>query len=974
MLNIKNDFLHSSNRGQSILFGITFIISLTQSADVLTSYPCPRMCGCYQGDIQNEVISVVCRLDAVSPEVDLSVIKTSVPSVLYIMCSSEASISQVRSDMFTSLSSFTGLYIENCKIPFMKMSFLFGLHSLEQLEIKSAGKLKMEDSIFYHIPNLTHITITSSQVTKLPDLCRSENLKYINFTNNELPSMDSAGINCENKTILPNLSTLILDKNSISNISSRDFISVAHLKDLRIADGNLVSIEEGAFSSLREITYLDITNNSITEVSPSLFSKTLELQVLGLGRNPLSSVPKATFSFLRKLMVLTLDNAGLGNAVWFSLPNLHTLKDLQLQGNVISKLNKTILSNLIYLQNLDLGNNDLTELPTDIFHHMNELRFLHLNRNKLQEIKNGTFMGLINALNLDLSGNDIREIEKTVFYDLESVLKVDISENNLTRIPNFRMSRTVQWLNLCSNHIRKLSSGSFEGLQYLEHLNFSKNRLIDIQNGSFSHIPLLKTLDLSFNNIQYIQIDAFDGLQLLSELILHNNVLETISVEFLPLDNLLSIDLSYNKLTMKLKSGMFPKNIESIDLSDNKIDEVSQFAVKNYQTLRRLSLQNNKLTTLKMNDLVVPLQQSKKTMVYISGNPFNCDCSLIWLRNRVNDISMDSEYPLVGDIYNIECVAGYRIRTPLLLSTVEPGNMLCAYNQNCQETCTCCDDEQCGCLSVCPVGCSCYNSGSDKYHYVQCSNRGLNKLPDKFPANSTEVLLDKNNISSVHTMSFDRLIYLRVIHLDHNGILTLGNRSFNGLPQLEILYLNNNHIDQITDGVFENLRNLAELHLEFNKISFIEDGAFSYLESLSVLYLNHNRLMTLPDSVVKMLWIVDNITLSGNPWPCDCDFRINTLPILTNRSLIVFDFNNSFCHNSSVQNCNITEPKAAVFRKSVHILVVIIVTCSCCTFFITCVWLVFYSRYKINVCKNSSRNNPKKTDNNDNGTVLMHLL
>lgn len=152
-------------RWRSTLFGIVLIISLTQSADVLTSYPCPRMCGCYQGDIQNEMISVVCRLDAVSPEVDFSVIRTSVPSVLYIMCSSEASISQIRSDMFKSLSSFTGLYIEKCQISFMHGSFLLGLKSLEQLEIKSAGKLKIQDSVFYHVPKLTHITIKSRNQT-----------------------------------------------------------------------------------------------------------------------------------------------------------------------------------------------------------------------------------------------------------------------------------------------------------------------------------------------------------------------------------------------------------------------------------------------------------------------------------------------------------------------------------------------------------------------------------------------------------------------------------------------------------------------------------------------------------------------------------------------------------------------------------------------------------------------------------------
>lgn len=55
---------------------------------------------------------------------------------------------------------------------------------------------------------------------------------------------------------------------------------------------------------------------------------------------------------------------------------------------------------------------------------------------------------------------------------------------------------------------------------------------------------------------------------------LYNNVLEMILVEFLLLKNFFFIDLSYNKLFMKLKSGIFLKNIESIDIFDNKIDEV----------------------------------------------------------------------------------------------------------------------------------------------------------------------------------------------------------------------------------------------------------------------------------------------------------------------------------------------------------------------------------------------------------------
>lgn len=52
---------------------------------------------------------------------------------------------------------------------------------------------------------------------------------------------------------------------------------------------------------------------------------------------------------------------------------------------------------------------------------------------------------------------------------------------------------------------------------------------------------------------------------------------------------------------------------------------------------------------------------------------------------------------------------------------------------------------------------------------------------DKFFVNLIEVLLDKNNIFNVYIMSFDRLIYLRVVYFDYNGILMLGNCSFKGL-------------------------------------------------------------------------------------------------------------------------------------------------------------------------------------------------
>ena len=183
---------------------------------------------------------------------------------------------------------------------------------------------------------------------------------------------------------------------------------------------------------------------------------------------------------------------------------------------------------------------------------------------------------------------------------------------------------------------------------------------------------------------------------------------------------------------------------------------------------------------------------------------------------------------------------------------------------------------------------------------------------------------------------------IRVIHLDQCGIKTLSNYSFLGLTILDILFLNNNKIQRITNGVFSGLWNLTELHLEYNELSSIEEGAFSQLESLSILFLHHNNLKTLSNSAMRLLWILDNITLAGNPLSCNCSFIGNFLPQLTNSSSKIFpDLNVSICknarfrkqifmlYNSTSHSCTninyIGEVHVAIIEKWIYIIVVVAV-------------------------------------------------
>lgn len=959
-----------------MLLGIAFIlVGLARGENVLTSYPCPRQCNCYQGSVDEEVVSIVCRVDYIHPDDDFYVIRTQITSILYIICTEKDTLSHVKDGMFNNLESFMGLSVENCRVSYMPGNFLSGLQSLEQIEIKSAGTLEMEDSVFHQVPKLTHVTIASSHVVKMPDLCKLSNLKFLNVSDNDFQSMESTGVLCKNDTVLPHLTTLILDKNSIFNISSGSLKSLPNLNDFRIADGNLVNIEEDALSDIQKITFLDLTNNAISNVSVSQFSWNRELEVLGLGRNPLKQIHPKTFSSVKNLIVLTLDYSGLDNAVWESLYPFRQLKDLQLQGNSVTMLNRTVLRSLSSLRNLDLGDNRISDLSTEMFQAMAELQFLHVNQNNLTEIRNNTFLGLQKLVAFDLRGNRIKTIEKGAFSHFVSLAELDLSNNCLSEIPSFNNATTLQSLDLSSNYIQLLSSNALKGLQNLQNLVLFNNSIKQIETGVFRFVPALQTADFSFNEIHRILKETFEGLQQLSTLFLQNNLIENISIEGHDMPGLRTLNLSSNMLSSKIASGMFPDNVENLDLSYNNISDITEYAFYSYEHLRRLSLKGNKLTTLAMNDLAVPIDQSRRTIVYISDNPFDCDCKLIWLRKKVNEISMNSGFPMVGDIYSVQCEKGYRIQEPVPFYSIPTRDMLCEYTKECTKNCFCCEFEPCDCKFVCPYGCSCYSSADFMTtHYVQCTKRGLTKIPAGFPASSTEVSLDRNNISEIYSSSFVGLIYLRVIHLDHSGITTLANNSFIGLLQLKTLYLNNNELQEINRGVFNKLWNLTELHLEYNNIAYIEEGAFSALTSLSTLFLDHNLLISLPQSATNhFFWFLSNIRLGENPWSCSCDVMAEFIPMVMNRSMVISDYSDMFCKETGenanfsmkdvlVKRCtNITSEQVFEMKQLdnwpniLKILVITVAAIILTTFFIIiviCLWrpIVLFTHRKCKCC------------------------
>ena len=140
-----------------------------------------------------------------------------------------------------------------------------------------------------------------------------------------------------------------------------------------------------------------------------------------------------------------------------------------------------------------------------------------------------------------------------------------------------------------------------------------------------------------------------------------------------------------------------------------------------------------------------------------------------------------------------------------------------------------------GC-SGCPDTCSCLAN------VAHCEGRQLEAIPNDIPSVTTQLLLQRNNLS---TLNFNNLNLenLQVLDLRFNNIVFFSSQNLNGLP-LRVLKLDYNSINRnvfevaVLQSVEDTLTNLSISHNNFS--SRIDQSMFRYLEELIDLNLSNN--------------------------------------------------------------------------------------------------------------------------------------
>jgi Leucine-rich repeat (LRR) protein len=225
----------------------------------------------------------------------------------------------------------------------------------------------------------------------------------------------------------------------------------------------------------------------------------------------------------------------------------------------------------------------------------------------IKSVDDGAFFGLQKLVYIFIKGNPFYYVPRTTQWSQQLPLlkELHISGNNVKHLEdNYFNGGTFEVLDLRLNHIEFIEDETFSHSSFIKHLDLSSNWLMTISQGSFYGLKGLVYLDMSNNT------EVFDSIYLSEQPFLFLSELEHLNLA----NTSRKGDLPGTLLTgaQQLKylnlSGMhireFPvdvlhpvayKNLVSLDLSFNTIEQITSAQIKPFSALRELYLRDTRI-------------------------------------------------------------------------------------------------------------------------------------------------------------------------------------------------------------------------------------------------------------------------------------------------------------------------------------------------------------------------------------------
>ncbi|XP_044259203.1 leucine-rich repeat-containing protein 70-like [Tribolium madens] len=209
----------------------------------------------------------------------------------------------------------------------------------------------------------------------------------------------------------------------------------------------------------------------------------------------------------------------------------------------------------------------------------------------------------------------------------------------------------VQTLYLLDDSIREIQPGAFQDLPKLKNLLIQYNEISKIPAGIFNNLPKLTYLELGDNGISYIDPHAFDNLTRLTSIGLGNNKLDKIDSHWFEDKPALTYIQLTGNLIKKISADSFKslkgRKSMSVFLGDNPVETIENDALKGFEEISVLSLENLNLTSPEAF-----LQGLKIGTLEFNRNKFKCVEEEAFERVFVADTTEMKSNPLEAECLN----------------------------------------------------------------------------------------------------------------------------------------------------------------------------------------------------------------------------------------------------------------------------------------------------------------------------------
>lgn len=417
------------------------------------------------------------------------------------------------------------------------------------------------------------------------------------------------------------LVNLYLYENALSGSIPFELGKLKKLEKLLLWQNNFVGVIPQEIGNCSSLTMIDLSLNSLSGSIPWTFGSLTQLEELMLSNNNVSGSIPSVLSNATNLIQLQLDTNQISGLI---PPELGTLSKLvvffawqnQLEGSIPASL-----ASCSNLQALDLSHNSLTgSLPPDLFQLKNLTKLLLIsndisgsippeigNCSSLVRLRLGNNrianeipkeIGGLSSLNfLDFSGNRLSGSVPDEIGSCTELQMVDISNNTLEGpLPNSLSSLSgLQVLDVSTNRFVGPIPASLGRLVSLNKLILAKNSFTGSIPPSIGLCSSLQLLDLSSNGlngdipVELCKIEALEialnlscneftgpipaqisALNKLSILDISHNKLQGDLSPLSRLDNLVSLNISYNNFTGYLPDNKLFRQLSTSDLAGNQ--------------------------------------------------------------------------------------------------------------------------------------------------------------------------------------------------------------------------------------------------------------------------------------------------------------------------------------------------------------------------------------------------------------------